>query len=257
MIAARATPLKSRSAQLATHAVGEPAPQATGGGSPICRPVVSCSTGSPVHGRWRCSGRPSIPVSLPVCGRQRPWTGSPAERPRPAGRRGHVLRPRGARYRDPRWRALRTAPPYRLLASLGAAIPLSTVVRQARVMVRSLEDASSDTAYTALPPSDVMAMAEAAGISVLSSSPHVATQAVAQAMREMEGEIIEPLGRPQHPQPRPPGSTTARAGTARQQNPDQTGRGSVCWQTTKVSRRRAAPRSGRGARSCPSSGGCT
>jgi SAM-dependent methyltransferase len=78
------------------------------------------------------------------------------------------------------------APPYRLLASRGAAIPLSTVVRQARVMARSLEDAASDAAYTALPPSDVMAMAEGAGISALSASPHVATEVVAQAMCEID-----------------------------------------------------------------------
>lgn len=79
------------------------------------------------------------------------------------------------------------APEYALLASPTAAVPLPSLIRQGMVMVRTLQTIpASDGSYTALPAEDVLAMAEGAGISALSSSPRVGQTTICQAMPEVE-----------------------------------------------------------------------
>ena len=54
-------------------------------------------------------------------------------------------------------------------------------------MIGELERVStSETAYTAMPPEDMLAMAEGAGISVLSAAPRVSPTVIGQAMPEVE-----------------------------------------------------------------------
>jgi hypothetical protein len=79
------------------------------------------------------------------------------------------------------------APDYALLASPGAAIPLTNLIRQAGVMIRTLQAiAPADSTYITLPPEDILAMAGGAGISALSSSPHVSQEATGQMLPEVE-----------------------------------------------------------------------
>jgi cyclopropane fatty-acyl-phospholipid synthase-like methyltransferase len=78
-------------------------------------------------------------------------------------------------------------PHFALLASPTAALPLTHVIRQAATMIRAFQTIDpSDTAYTALRSEDVLAMAEGAGISALSSAPHVTAEATGQMLPEVE-----------------------------------------------------------------------
>ncbi len=78
-------------------------------------------------------------------------------------------------------------PDYALLTSPTAAIPLSSVIRYAMVMVRALQaTAPPGVAYTATSAEDILAMAEGSGISALSSSPHVGQETSAKLMPEVE-----------------------------------------------------------------------
>jgi cyclopropane fatty-acyl-phospholipid synthase-like methyltransferase len=78
-------------------------------------------------------------------------------------------------------------PDYALLASPTAAVPLTHVIRHATSMIHALQTtAPSDTAYTTLQSEDVLAMAEGAGISALSSAPHVSAEATGQMLPEVE-----------------------------------------------------------------------
>jgi SAM-dependent methyltransferase len=77
-------------------------------------------------------------------------------------------------------------PRYRLLSASDAAIPLADVVRHARVVLRTLEHPASDGTYTDLSSTDVLSMATASGISALSSSAHVSTDVVAEAIPEID-----------------------------------------------------------------------
>ena len=80
------------------------------------------------------------------------------------------------------------APDYARLAAPEAVVPLDSLIRQTRVMVRTLEDVtSSSDPYTTLPTEDVLAMAEAAGISSLSTSPHVAQESTVRLIPELGG----------------------------------------------------------------------
>jgi SAM-dependent methyltransferase len=77
-------------------------------------------------------------------------------------------------------------PDFALLASPTAAIPLSSVIRYATVIVRALQTmAPSDVTYTATSAEDILAMAEGSGISALSSSPHVSQATIAIFMPEV------------------------------------------------------------------------
>jgi SAM-dependent methyltransferase len=79
------------------------------------------------------------------------------------------------------------APEYALLASPTAPVPLSRVLRQTRIMLRELQIISSpDRTYTAIPPEDMLAMAEGAGISALSAAPRVSPTVIGRAMPEVE-----------------------------------------------------------------------
>jgi protein-L-isoaspartate O-methyltransferase len=78
-------------------------------------------------------------------------------------------------------------PDFARLASPTAAVPLTTVIRQAMVMIHALQTMSpSGPGYTAMPSEDILAMAEGAGISALSSSPHVSSGATGQMIPEVE-----------------------------------------------------------------------
>jgi len=78
-------------------------------------------------------------------------------------------------------------PDFALLSSPTAAIPLSNVVHHAGVMIRTLQTvAPSDVSYTTTSAEDILAMAEGAGISALSSSPHVGQESIALLMPEVE-----------------------------------------------------------------------
>lgn len=73
------------------------------------------------------------------------------------------------------------------LASADAAVPLTKVIRQARVMTDSLQRIpSSESSYTSLSSEEVLAMAEGAGISSLSSSPHVSQESTGEMLPEVE-----------------------------------------------------------------------
>jgi hypothetical protein len=79
------------------------------------------------------------------------------------------------------------APDFVLLASPNAAVPLTSVIRQAGVMVKALQiTANPDASYTSLPSEGVLVMAEGAGISALSSSPHVALGTTCQLILEVD-----------------------------------------------------------------------
>jgi SAM-dependent methyltransferase len=75
---------------------------------------------------------------------------------------------------------------YRLLSAPDAAIPLGDVIRHSRVIQRTLGRPSSDGQYTDLSPAEVLSMAAASGISALSSSAHVATDVVAEAVPQLD-----------------------------------------------------------------------
>jgi cyclopropane fatty-acyl-phospholipid synthase-like methyltransferase len=78
-------------------------------------------------------------------------------------------------------------PDYALLSSPTAAIPLSNVIRQAMVTIRALQTiAPADVPYTATPTENILAMAAGAGVSALSSSPHVGQATMAKVMPEVE-----------------------------------------------------------------------
>jgi SAM-dependent methyltransferase len=78
------------------------------------------------------------------------------------------------------------APDYALLASPGAAIPLTNLIRQAGVMRTLQAVVPAGVTYITLPPEDILAMAGGAGISALSSSPHVSQEATGQMLPEVE-----------------------------------------------------------------------
>ncbi len=79
------------------------------------------------------------------------------------------------------------APNYALLAAPDAAIPLPNVIRQAQVMIRTLQSvASSEGSYTRLDSQEVLAMAEGAGISALSCAPRVSPTSIGRCMPEVE-----------------------------------------------------------------------
>jgi SAM-dependent methyltransferase len=80
----------------------------------------------------------------------------------------------------------RLTPDYALLASSRAAVPLASVLRQATVMLRTLQAPPRKAAYSALPPTEILAMAEGAGISALSAAPHVSAEVMAKSMPEVE-----------------------------------------------------------------------
>jgi cyclopropane fatty-acyl-phospholipid synthase-like methyltransferase len=75
---------------------------------------------------------------------------------------------------------------YALLASPDAAVPLSSLIRYARFIVATLEgNGSTDQTYTALPPEDVLAVADVSGISALSPSPHVSPESTRHTIPEI------------------------------------------------------------------------
>jgi hypothetical protein len=75
------------------------------------------------------------------------------------------------------------APASARLNSPDAAGPLPTVIRQSAVMLRTLQAAAApDSTYITLPSEDVLAMAEGAGVSAMSSSPHVSIEVIARLM---------------------------------------------------------------------------
>lgn len=77
-------------------------------------------------------------------------------------------------------------PDYVLLDSPAAPVPLQQALHQAKILIRSLQaPGPSEAAYTSLPAEDVLAMAEAAGISALSAAPHVSPVAIGQVMPEV------------------------------------------------------------------------
>ncbi len=77
-------------------------------------------------------------------------------------------------------------PEFHLLTAPDAALPLPKVLRQVGIITSTLEQlAPSDTTYTTMPGEDVLAMAEAAGISATSSTPHIAPRVMADAMPEV------------------------------------------------------------------------
>lgn len=79
------------------------------------------------------------------------------------------------------------SPDYARLASASAAVPLAHLIRQAMVINRTLlEVPSAEAPYTALPDADILAMAEGAGISSISSSPHVSQETIGQLLPEVE-----------------------------------------------------------------------
>ena len=78
-------------------------------------------------------------------------------------------------------------PDFAVLSSPTAAIPLPNVIHHAGVMIRTLQTvAPTDVTYTTTPAEDILAMAEGAGVSALSSSPHVGQESIAQLMPEVE-----------------------------------------------------------------------
>jgi SAM-dependent methyltransferase len=76
---------------------------------------------------------------------------------------------------------------YEMLSSPNAIIPLASLIRQAMVMVRTLQvHASPDTIYTHMSPDEILAMAGGAGISAISSAPHVAQETTGKMLPEVE-----------------------------------------------------------------------
>jgi SAM-dependent methyltransferase len=80
----------------------------------------------------------------------------------------------------------RMTPGFSLLASPSAAVPLASVIRQAKAMARTLERPPEEAIYSALPPAEIVAMAEGAGISALSEAPHVSAEVMAKSLPEVE-----------------------------------------------------------------------
>jgi len=96
-----------------------------------------------------------------------------------------ALEAHGAILRD--GESYQLAPDFAQLASPTAAVPLASVIRQAMVMMRTLQTiATPGASYTTLPVEDILAMAEGAGISAMSSAPHVSAKATGMAMPEVE-----------------------------------------------------------------------
>lgn len=76
---------------------------------------------------------------------------------------------------------------YALMMSPSAPIPLANKIAQAQVMIHTLEAAvGTGDNYTSMATEDVLAMAQGAGISALSTSPRVGQVTICQAMPEVE-----------------------------------------------------------------------
>ena len=87
--------------------------------------------------------------------------------------------------------AYRLTPDYLLLTSREAARPLASVLRQAKVMIGTLQDiAPSEATYTGMAGEDILAMAEAAGISAVSAARHLPMQVLASALPEARARWV-------------------------------------------------------------------
>ena len=87
--------------------------------------------------------------------------------------------------------AYRLTPDYLLLTSREAARPLASVLRQAKVMIGTLQDiAPSEATYTGMAGEDILAMAESAGISAVSAARHLPMQVLASALPEARARWV-------------------------------------------------------------------